>query len=483
MERCRYVMWGWVSLLALIAASAAAARADDPEDLKSPGSGPKPASVTELKSSPPKSDETDAVKAPEEAEYRVVLKSGAVFEGILKADTETTEERFVVLVVAGIETSFAKKDIETFTRLPTVEERYKDMRSAIDDNDTERLINLAQWLRDRKRYELAAKEVAAALAVEPANKRAKDLQMLIEQQMLLNESAGTGKPRKDRTKESKVKFPALTEDQMNLMKVYEIDLGDPGHVVINPDIIKQLINRYGDHPAMPSSREGREALYRASPESIVELLFKVQARELYGKVRVQTLPKSLALFRENVHKGWLINSCSTTACHGGETAGRFRLNIERPNTDQTALGNMYILERFRTLDGATILNYESPADSLLLQYALPPELARHPHPDISKVGRKKAEFKPVFRAADDARFQLATEWIRSLYKPRPNYSFNLAIPGLDDQSIPEGARKAPGKQDSPAGPGGLSKGPVARPAQTPPPAQPAATPGNEIFPK
>ena len=46
-------------------------------------------------------DEKKDVKAGrEEPEYRVKLKTGAVFEGELKAEAETTEDAFVVLIVA-----------------------------------------------------------------------------------------------------------------------------------------------------------------------------------------------------------------------------------------------------------------------------------------------------------------------------------------------------------------------------------------------
>ena len=429
---------------------------------------------------PNQTPKPDVLPGREEPEYRVTLKSGAVFEGELKAEAATTDEAFVVLIVAGVETSFARKEIESFGKLPSIEERYKELRAAIDDTDTERLISLAEWLRARRRFDLAAKEVEAALKVEPNNKRGKDLLLLIEQQALLAQSSGLGKPLKDRAKVQKLKFPLLDEEQTNLMKVFEVDLKDPGRIVIGRELIEQLINRYGDHASMPSSREGREALYRAAPETLLELMFRVQARELYGKVKLIDSPRPVRLFRENVNRTWLLNSCATAACHGGEAAGRFRLNPERATSDAAVLTNMFILDRFRMKDGKGLLNHEAPANSPLLQFALPPDMAKPGHPDVTKSGYRKQDFKPAFRDVDDQRFQWGVEWIRSLYKPRPTYLFTLPLPGLDDVKEPRESPPAPGNLGAaPAKPGDPAKSPP-KPAPTTPP---AAKPDSTEFPK
>ncbi len=422
-------------------------------------------------------EKKDVKPGREEPEYRVKLKSGAVFEGELKAEAETTEESFVVLIVAGVEMSFGQKDIESFTKLPSIEERYKEMRAAIASDDTERLVSLGDWLRARRRFDLAAKEVQAVLKLEPANKRAKDLMLLIEQQSLLAQAEGSGKPLKDRVKVQKQKFPVLNEEQTNLMKVFEVDLKEPGRVVIGRELIEQLINRYGDHASMPSSREGKEALYRASPETLLELMFRVQARELYGKVKLIDTPRPVRLFRENVNRTWLLNSCATTACHGGEGAGRFRLNPERAANDATILTNMFILDRFRLKDGKALINYEAPASSPLLQYGLPADQSKQGHPDVTAMGFRKTDLKPAFRDVDDQRFQQGVEWIRSLYKPRPNYPFGLMLPGLENV----GPASEPGPSNLGAAP---TK--TAEPAKTPTPKSPtppAASPGNDDFPK
>lgn len=460
--------YGCALALGLTIAAGLARAGGEPEELeKAPA----------IPAAPPGEEKTDVKAGREEPEYRVKLKTGAVFEGELKAEAPTSDEAFVVLIVAGIETSFAKKDIESFTRLPSIQERYEELRAATANDDTERLISLADWLRARRRFDLAAKEVEAVLKLEPQNKRARDLLLLIEQQSLLSHSEGSGKPLKDRAKVQKQKFPVLTEEQTNLMKVYEIDLKEPGRVVIGRELVEQLINRYGDHVAMPSSREGREALYRAAPETLLELMFKVQARDLYGKVKLIDAPRPVRLFRENVNRTWLLNSCATTACHGGEAAGRFRLNPERATNDATILTNMFILDRFRMRDGKALINYEAPANSPLLQFGLPPDQAKQGHPDVSAAGFRKQDVKPAFRDMDDLRFQQGVEWIRSLYKPRPNYPFGLMLPGLENGG--------PVSEPGPANLGAAPAKPVETPKAptTPAPGKPAATPAKDDFPK
>src|SRR5690606_13117960 len=126
---------------------------------------------------------------------------------------------------------------------------------------------------------------------------------------------------------------------------YEIDTNNPPRLLIDRDTITQLMSEHAGSSLIPSTREGREAMYRKRPAEILDIMFRLQARNLYGKVQVLDHPESFRRFRENVHRGWFMNNCATTRCHGGTEAGRLWLHNRRPNSDETVYTNFLILDR------------------------------------------------------------------------------------------------------------------------------------------
>jgi hypothetical protein len=179
---------------------------------------------------------------------------------------------------------------------------------------------------------------------------------------------------------------------------------------------------------MPRTREGQAALYRASPARILDLMFRVRARNLYSEVKVLDQPRSMRQFRDELHRSWIINSCATTRCHGGNEAGRLRLHNRRPGSDQTLYTNFLILERFRLADDTPLINYEDAGRSPLLHMGLPRDSSRFAHPVVPGADGRGDLWKPAFRSPTDRRFLEATEWIMSMYRPRPDYPIEYTPP-------------------------------------------------------
>ena len=85
---------------------------------------------------------------------------------------------------------------------------------------------------------------------------------------------------------------------------------------------------------------------------------------------------------------------------------------------------MLILERLKLDPDWPLINFERPEDSLIIQYALPRDLARKPHP---RVDGWKAAFSP----ANTRLKEEAIEWINSMMQPRPEYPVEFEPPVLD----------------------------------------------------
>lgn len=375
----------------------------------------------------------------------VVQSDGSRLEGVLVARTQYE----VIVRIAGVEARIPVSKVERLIPLESALTRYRQMRALIDDDDVPRLVMLAEWLQKRRLYTEALREVEGALAVNPNDADALRLHRVLLGLVRLHPGADQEQdkapaPRAEPSdpaprRPTPAEFPVLRPEQISMMKVFEVDLRDSPRIVIARQIVDRLLNEYADSPLIPSSREGREAFLRKSPAEVLDIMFRVRARNLYEHVQVLDQPRSMRLFRDTVHGAWLINACATTRCHGGSASGRLRLTNYRPNSDEAVYTNFLILERFTTSAGLPLINYTEPEKSVLLQMGLPRDDALYPHPIV-------AGWRPVFRSRDSRRFHDALEWINALYRPRPDYPIDYTPPGQ--------AQGEPPTPDQPTLPGG-----------------------------
>ena len=371
---------------------------------------------------PPADDRIEAPSKEAEPECIVHLTTGRRITGrlIARSDQEVTVR------IGEIPTTIERADIDRVEVLPPVLDRYVQMRAAIDDSDVAGLLVLVDWLRVRQCYKEALVELDHILRVDPGSTRARDQKKLIEQLLIV----ATAQPRPDPDEDAPARpsrpvrpeFPLLSIDDINLIKVYETDLANPPRMRVERQTIEELIAAYSQSDLIPTSKEGRDALLRQSPERILDLMFRLRAREFYSRVKIIDQPESMRAFRENVHGAWLLNSCATDRCHGGAEAGRLLLNNRSRNAEAAVYTNFLILERATLSDGTPLINYDQPHRSPLLHMGLPRERSLYPHPEAAKGWR------PAFSSQRDRRYEQALDWIRSMYRPRPEYPITYDPP-------------------------------------------------------
>jgi len=329
------------------------------------------------------------------------------------------------------------------TALGTPEERYRRMRPAIADDDVDRLITLARWLQGHRMYETALREVKLALASDPTNDEAWRLHRELESQVEMMESRRRLRADRDdaeneeaeperreriesrrealmRRIEAARNIELLDEGEINLIR---LDLNDPPRLKIERETVERFLREYTDHPLIPTTREGREAFYRKSEEGILDVMFRVRAREFYGEVKVIDDPRSVDLFRKRVQATWLVNNCATSRCHGGPDTGGLWLVNRRKRSDASTYTNLLILERTSLGDGTPLIDYERPENSPLLQLGLPRGDTARPHPEVRG-------WRPSFRSRRSRSFRQSIDWIESMYKPRPEYPIEYTPPAL-----------------------------------------------------
>lgn len=372
----------------------------------------------------------------EPREVTLWLRDGQRLAGTLVDLNETQ----LVVTIGGVRATFSRDSIERFELGRSVDELYRELRDATDPSDTDGLVRLAEWLRARRRLELALVEVNRALLADPSHTRARELRTVIEEQIkLLAAAPPTPSPTDPapsigpRAGVDEGGLPLLDERQINLMRVYEIDLANPPRMAVPSDLIARLIEAYQGDPLIPSTRAGRDLLFSMRPEQVLDLMFKLRARDLYEQVQVLDHPRSIRLFRDDVHRGWLLSACASNDCHGGAKAGRLQITARRPGTNAAVYTNLYILDRFRTRDGSPLLDFDQPTRSPLIQAGLPRGQSSAPHPEVDG-------WRPVFRTAEDPRVKRTVEWIRAMYRPRPDYGIDYTprAPFAPDDPASEG---------------------------------------------
>ena len=355
-------------------------------------------------------------EAPIEPEATITLRDGRELTGFVVS----RDGKEIKLRIAGIVTPVPRDQIGTIEFLPPVEDRYKALRSKVADTDVDGRIMLVNWLVARSAFDMAMQEAQSLVNDHPESAEAKRVHDTVEQQALLakNRTPKKGIEHEAGGNEHRpgADYPILFADEINLLRVFQVNLADPPKMSAPREMVDELIRRYKDHPPMPQTAEGREALYRARPEQILKLAFDLRARDMYGMVKVTEEPNSLRLFRANVWRGWVLNSCATSACHGGQEAGRLWLLNKRPNADATVYTDYMVMHDFTLADGTPLLNYEKPAESPLLQMALPPEISKRKHPTVKFINGAKG-FSPPFHGPEDRRFQETVEWLRAMEVP------------------------------------------------------------------
>ncbi len=369
----------------------------------------------------------------------VMLRNGQVRQGVIIEDAFD----YVLLEIEGVRAKL-KREVVDYVRLePTFEQLFADYKASIKPGMAQRHLALCKWLADERRYELAATELEELLTNHDLPKAVR-LLTIVEAQLALRE-----KPTNSDTQENEVEPDTrpdqfLTPEDVNIIRVYEIDFDHAPRIVITKKTVRKIIERYSDHELIPPSETGRSAMYRAKPLELVHLLFSLRAREIYPEIQVLTEPRSLNRFRLDVHNTWLMNNCTTSRCHGGTEAGRLFLHNRNYRDARVRYTNFLILERLELDPIWPLINYEKPTDSLIIQHGLPRELARRPHPPAKG-------WKPAFRRTTDRMVGETVQWIESMLTPRPDYPVQFEPPSIGDDESDKETEPSANDDSDPAG--------------------------------
>lgn len=349
----------------------------------------------------------------------------------------------VEVEISGIKTKYPREAVSVVRPYPTDREMYERFRTTLEPDQYSARYTLALWLYNKKMY-LESKTELESLLEATNHYEAKRLLVEVNAQMELltqggrpkdpdSPADGSGNQRERASGDrGPMGSPLLSDSEVNLIRVYELDLANPPRVQVPPSLIRTMLEKYADNELIPAKKAEKDAFFSKEPLEIVKTLFALKARDLYGEIKVVTEPESLSYFKRRVHDGWLIANCATSRCHGGPEAGRFFLHGRDSKDDNTRYTNLLILLRSR-FDTLPLVDPEKPTDSLLFQYALPKTEARRPHPDVRG-------WAPALTSGRKNLQEDFVDWIRLMRLPHGDYPIEFEPPGLRlrEKQVPSG---------------------------------------------
>lgn len=346
----------------------------------------------------------------------VTTDDGRTFRGQLVSQ----DKQKIVINIAGVKTPFSRAHIAKIKELPTLAQQYKTRRAKLQDNDLTGRYNLALFLYEHNGNALAMKELKSLHRRFPKSQKVVILMRMVASQIAAAHAAT--QPRQTTTRWPVPLNKRLTDKQIDRIKVYEIDLAEHPRVLIRPSTINQFLRQYAGRKGIPDTPRARDS-FRALPGyQQLAVMFHARARNFYGQVHVPADPPALRSFRSHIQTAYVLNYCGTARCHGGTNPAAQPLYLFRaqPNSARTVYTNFYILNQYTSKRGKMI-NRKNPSNSLLLQYGLPVNDARVPHP-------KTPGWHPYFSAPGTARFNDVRKFIGALYTPTPNYGIKYHMP-------------------------------------------------------
>jgi hypothetical protein len=199
--------------------------------------------------------------------------------------------------------------------------------------------------------------------------------------------------------------PLLSQEQIELIKVYEVKLNTdpPPRIRIPRDKLREFLRENQSDDRIPRGKQNQDRWLRADGHKQLELLFEFKAREYYRHVRVASRIESLREFG-NMHRRYILGFFQPT--FGTGAVPELYLFPQGRDSDRIEMTNYYILTQTE-IGGKPIIDRNNPEDSLLVQWGLPRESAKFPAPDVKG-------WEKQFNDTEDERFVEMVEWIESL---------------------------------------------------------------------
>lgn len=344
----------------------------------------------------------------------------------LTGELVSQDQKTVTLLISGIKTPIPQRSIQSIEIKDAPHEQYRKLRAELEDDDLDGRYRLAYVMYEKKWFELAMTELQSLGRDFPDVDKVGSLRDLVQSKFekQQNETRRITRPvpgGQNGTVNEVTQTPGpeqrMTEEDINAIRVYEVDLAEEPRITLTPETIEKLYDTYATDDRLTKDRR---AFRKLTGDQQLKVLFDLQARELYPEVVIRQDAPALKAFRSQVHQRYVLNYCAASGCHGDNSPGNLFLFRIQPNSDATVYTNFYALNRLKRGEDSMI-DRDEPNRSLLLQFGLKRDAASTPHPEVQG-------WRPQFLNEEDKRFVLYTESLDLLWKPAPDYGISYSPP-------------------------------------------------------
>lgn len=276
----------------------------------------------------------------------------------------------------------------------------------------------ARALYQQDRFSEAQTENQKALALDPHNSDAILLAKVLAEKTAAGGGAGAGAGARGG---AGAKAAVLSAQQISMIRLMELSGADRnirGKIDRSAleDFWQEVVIKDGTvdtspqaHAAFlsPTNFAGQVRMIRDSGQS-----------KFMNQVTITSDPATLRGAQNTFTQvqNYVLQSCATAECHGGDKAGAFRLipnNTTGVSVEQQLYTNFYAMTMYKDA-GGKMIDRENPEKSLFITYSLPKG-----HPTVSI---------PAKMQPNDAQYRRMIDWIRSLAFPQPNYGITFDLP-------------------------------------------------------
>lgn len=319
----------------------------------------------------------------------VTTADGRTLEGQITDNGQT-----ITVTVRGVSTTIDKTNVASVD-YATFADRFRDRLALLGDGDIKGRLDLAREALDRKEYDLSFSAIDSALSIDPLDREGRRLSLYVQRQMTLDQASTRAADPADADAMAATEIAdepptpgqtRLSPEQINRLRQIELQPGDRVRVRFLNNVRKRFVDTQ-------AGVDIRAFIRRTDTDQALQII-RNGTRDMLPDVQIITDPSAIHLFGRHIHVP-VLQGCATSACHGGDNAGNFKLLNTRLNT-QVMLTNYFLITSYRQPADPDAGEERSPFGggaidmvertkgerSLLYQYALPRRLAATKHPPV-----------------------------------------------------------------------------------------------------
>jgi hypothetical protein len=352
----------------------------------------------------------------------LLTEAGDVLKGVLKIDASHKRAK---LLLEQIEAKMIRTEDPTKLR-----QEYYKRRSVIRANDFKGFLRLGKWAFDKKILPQAKDSLTKALNINAGLTEAAELLNKINAAIDRGEGDTSGVsdkllvPLEDIYK---IRIEEFRKNPENKKFPIEKDLV---RVKFRNRVLQRFVAAMSGRDEFEEDmRFGEKFMGYTSVKKLRYILHPGRditpetLATLKKDILIESSPLALKTFRAKI---WPVvrQNCAAVGCHGApKGVGDFKLFNAPARDGKITYTNFIILAGGFGAKGGRVLDRNTTAESLLLEYLLPKTVAKRPHPATKTV------IRPLFKNRSQPAYKTIHDWISSLSAPGyPDYRLKYTPP-------------------------------------------------------